>query len=146
GHCRRTTRGLDLAAHALARYASSVLVVPAALLRWSPRKRLLSPACVFARFAGSAAGFQSRRLRRSATAARGNDLHPASGNLFWRSCLRPSAAAGHSSSLSATVVPGIRRPGASRPPTGTLRAADADLHVASGLGPSTGLCAGAAGQ
>jgi hypothetical protein len=32
GHCRRTTRGFDLAANALARYASSVLVVPAALL------------------------------------------------------------------------------------------------------------------
>src|SRR5262249_31571762 len=146
GHCRRTTRGLDLAAHALARYASSVLVVPAALLRWSPRKRLLSPACVFARFAGSVAGFQSRRLRRSATDTRGNDLHPASGNLFWQSRLRPSAAAGHSSSFSATAFPAIRRPAASRTPPGTLRAADPCLHAASGLGPSTGLCAGAAGQ
>src|SRR5262249_51448231 len=145
GHCRRTTRGLDLAAHALARYASSVLVVPEALLRWSPRKRLLSPACVFARFAGSAARFQSRRLRRSATAIRGKDLHPASGNLFWRTRLRPSAAAGHSSSLSA-VAPGFRRPPSSKPPTEPLRAAAAVFHAAPGLGPPTELCAGAARQ
>src|SRR5256885_2359957 len=135
-----------MAAHATHRYASGLLVIPAALPGRPACLGCPSATRILVRGVRPTAEVYRRSLRHSAAAGGGDRLHPKAGTGVRRSRIRLRTAAPGAGDLSRAAAARVRGTGAAAATHRTVCAANADLPAGAGVGKPAAIRGSAAEQ